>query len=631
MLNKILRVVEKYKIPVIIGVVLFFVVLKIINKPETEQLSPPEFSITTYEVYEETELYLSSKEEADIHYEVIDLTNPPLKTPELNLLSKKFDPKKPILLEMNKEYEIKAFAAKKGYADSEAVVKKFKVQKKLNTPTITVYNNDTVAISAEFGADIYYTIDGSIPEPEKESTFKYTGRFELEETTTINTIAVKNNYYPSDIATKTVEIAKVMEEVKEEKPVEIKPVEKVSYYRIVTDVKGKGQVINLENNLGETIRIEAVPEEGWKFVGWAGDIEGIERIKHISLVNTTGDRSTKRIIAQFEKVELVNEYELENNVKPVKIIKDNNRKVVLGRQNNYLYLALYNGENEIINSRRLDINYSPADIINTEKEYIILANQKKPYLIFINKTNFDYSIVETPLGNTEGEAIALYKGNYLIAGTYHKEGFRKIKLALLSKEGSLLWEKEIYNKEVEKPFDKANDIAIDGIGNIFLIGNTIGTINNDIILSGLNSEKIAFENIIGSRNNDYGINVELYKNDILIAAESNNIYPENKSDQKGYNIILERRSAKDGNLIKRIVIGDKDNNYPVELKVKDNTVYLLGNRSKDILIARIEDDLNNVKQKTLQGKNAISFIVNEDSLDILTNNSIINVSLSFLQ
>ena len=188
-----------------------------------------------------------------------------------------------------------------------------------------------------------------------------------------------------------------------------------------------------------------------------------------------------------------------------------------------------------------------------------------------------------------------------------------------------------HNKEVEKPFDKANDIAIDGIGNIFLIGNTIGTINNDIILSGLNSEKIAFENIIGSRNNDYGINVELYKNDILIAAESNNIYPENKSDQKGYNIILERRSAKDGNLIKRIVIGDKDNNYPVELKVKDNTVYLLGNRSKDILIARIEDDLNNVKQKTLQGKNAISFIVNEDSLDILTNNSIINVSLSFLQ
>ena len=39
-----------------------------------------------------------------------------------------------------------------------------------------------MAISAEFGADIYYTIDGSIPEPEKHLN---TGRFELEETTTI--------------------------------------------------------------------------------------------------------------------------------------------------------------------------------------------------------------------------------------------------------------------------------------------------------------------------------------------------------------------------------------------------------------------------------------------------------------
>ena len=83
---------------------------------------------------------------------------------------------------------------------------------------------------------------------------------------------------------------------------------------------------------------------------------------------------------------------------------------MLGRQNNYLYLALYNGENEIINSRRLDINYSPADIINTERNTLYWLI-KKPYLIFINKTNFDYSIVETPLGNTEGEAIALYKGS----------------------------------------------------------------------------------------------------------------------------------------------------------------------------------------------------------------------------
>ncbi len=80
----------------------------------------------------------------------------------------------------------------------------FKQASKVATPQIspaqgTYYSAQQVTITCNTtGADIYYTTDGSTPD--KNST-KYTGSFQVTQTTTVKAIACKQGYTVSDVAT----------------------------------------------------------------------------------------------------------------------------------------------------------------------------------------------------------------------------------------------------------------------------------------------------------------------------------------------------------------------------------------------------------------------------------------------
>ena len=67
----------------------------------------------------------------------------------------------------------------------------------------TFYFNSTVTMTADSGASIYYTTNGTTP---TDSSMLYTASFQITETTTIKAIAVKEYYQNSDVATLTVTI-----------------------------------------------------------------------------------------------------------------------------------------------------------------------------------------------------------------------------------------------------------------------------------------------------------------------------------------------------------------------------------------------------------------------------------------
>ena len=79
----------------------------------------------------------------------------------------------------------------------------------LSTPVIVApetYEADsaTVTITADEGATIYYTLDGSEPNPARPEAAPYQGPFEIEGSAVIRAIAVKDNYYDSEEASFTV-------------------------------------------------------------------------------------------------------------------------------------------------------------------------------------------------------------------------------------------------------------------------------------------------------------------------------------------------------------------------------------------------------------------------------------------
>lgn len=79
----------------------------------------------------------------------------------------------------------------------------------LSAPVITApetYEADsaTVTIAADGGATVYYTLDGSTPEADGTGCRTYQGPFEIEGSATIKAIAVKDNYFDSEVASFTV-------------------------------------------------------------------------------------------------------------------------------------------------------------------------------------------------------------------------------------------------------------------------------------------------------------------------------------------------------------------------------------------------------------------------------------------
>lgn len=76
----------------------------------------------------------------------------------------------------------------------------WKSKPKTTTPTITFNDSgNNIRISADSGATIYYTTDGSVP---TSSSIKYTGEFTLTENKTIKAIATKTGYLDSDVTSK---------------------------------------------------------------------------------------------------------------------------------------------------------------------------------------------------------------------------------------------------------------------------------------------------------------------------------------------------------------------------------------------------------------------------------------------
>ena len=61
-----------------------------------------------------------------------------------------------------------------------------------------------MTITADDGATVYYTLDGSVPNPARPEASPYLGPFEIEGSAVICAIAVRDNYYDSEVASFTV-------------------------------------------------------------------------------------------------------------------------------------------------------------------------------------------------------------------------------------------------------------------------------------------------------------------------------------------------------------------------------------------------------------------------------------------
>ena len=74
----------------------------------------------------------------------------------------------------------------------------------ITAPTTYEADSATVTITAEDGATVYYTLDGSTPKADGTGCRPYLGPFEIEGSVVIRAIAVRDNYYDSEVASFTV-------------------------------------------------------------------------------------------------------------------------------------------------------------------------------------------------------------------------------------------------------------------------------------------------------------------------------------------------------------------------------------------------------------------------------------------
>ena len=103
---------------------------------------------------------------------------------------------------------VKAFATLEGWQQSAVSEAIFELEMvPADTPAITIGNGTAtfwptteVTITAQEGAAIYYTLDGSTP---TEESTRYTEPFSISETTTVKALAIAENYLPSAIGEAT--------------------------------------------------------------------------------------------------------------------------------------------------------------------------------------------------------------------------------------------------------------------------------------------------------------------------------------------------------------------------------------------------------------------------------------------
>src|SRR5690554_2239407 len=533
MINKIIRTIERNKnkliiiLLIIIAIYYFF-----LRDPEIKTLTKPVFSIKETEIYAETEVYIKSEENADIHYEIKNIKTE--EEPELNLLSRKFDERYPIKLEYNNEIEIIAFAYKRGYNDSPVARKKYIVKRKEEAPEINFYENNTITIISNFGASIYYTIDGTDPDPEKEA-IEYNGRFEIKEDCIIKTIAIRQNYFPSEITKKEVKIQTEEEKTENNQyldynikisgkgsvrksvignslDIEAIPDQGWEFYKWSGDIEGqnKYQRINLiddkkkeinivaefneiintynyrikeigngkvkETMNGTILNIEAIPDQGWEFYKWSGDVSASEYETNIDLKTNERYPGTKNITAEFKEIETLTEKAIDN-YDTVKIIKDK-ETIMLTQKNGVIKIyeidydrkIRWKIKNNIIREKEIKISGEAIDIISGNNEYIVLCNldKNRPYLIKIKKSNLEHEILDINQENIEAKKI-IKTGpqKYIIAGNYTE---KERKIILITIEGEKVIWKKIINESSKETYEKIADLVIEK-EDIYIIGD----------------------------------------------------------------------------------------------------------------------------------------------------------------
>ena len=74
----------------------------------------------------------------------------------------------------------------------------------ISAPETYEADSATVTIAADDGATVYYTLDGSAPSADSLASRPYQGPFEIEGSATIKAIAVKDDYFDSEVASLTV-------------------------------------------------------------------------------------------------------------------------------------------------------------------------------------------------------------------------------------------------------------------------------------------------------------------------------------------------------------------------------------------------------------------------------------------
>lgn len=117
--------------------------------------------------------------------------------------------------EISETTTVKAIAIKRGEMNDSKIASATitKVLLDVKTPVISPEDgslfhtkSQEVTITCETnGAKIYYTTDGSDPDPEAENVKRYRRPFEIEDTTTVKAIAVKEDMNPSGIASAEIE------------------------------------------------------------------------------------------------------------------------------------------------------------------------------------------------------------------------------------------------------------------------------------------------------------------------------------------------------------------------------------------------------------------------------------------